>query len=57
MDEPSSLTPGEARATRREVLLRRLAETLDEMRRSGVLCPAALEDLVLRHPPRRQSRD
>ena len=41
------------RETRRELLLRRLAQTLSELRRSGVVGPAALEDLLERNRPAR----
>jgi hypothetical protein len=39
--------------TRRELLLRRLAQCLAEMQLTGVTGPVALEDLIARNPPRR----
>lgn len=43
------------RETRQDLLLRRLAQTLAEMRRIGVVGPAAFEDLLDRNRPARPS--
>lgn len=48
MDDSSSSSPSERRLPQREVLLRRLALVLEEMRRAGMRPPAALEALVQR---------
>jgi hypothetical protein len=50
MDRDSNPLPSDARATLRELLLRRLAQTLRDMRRDGIAGPAAFEDLVRRNP-------
>jgi hypothetical protein len=50
MDRDSKPLPPDARATRRELLLRRLAVMLLDMRRAGMPGPAAFEDLVDRNP-------
>jgi hypothetical protein len=44
-----------ARATRQELLIRRLAQTLAELRRVGVAGPAAFEDLLDRNRAARPS--
>jgi hypothetical protein len=49
MDEPANPWRSDGRATRRELLLRRLAHMLDEMQREGIVGPAALADLVERN--------
>ncbi len=48
MDDDSNPWPGDGRATRRELLLLRLARTLEDMRREGLACPVALEELCRR---------
>ena len=50
MDRDSHPLPPDARATRRALLLRRLAQMLDEMRLGGIAGPAALDELVGRNP-------
>lgn len=53
MDRDSNPFPSDARATRRELLLRRLAQMMDEMRREGITGPEAFEDLLRAAPPAR----
>jgi hypothetical protein len=54
MDDISNRWRSDAgRETRRDMLLRRLAQTLDELRLIGVAGPAALEDLLDRNRPPR----
>jgi hypothetical protein len=54
MDDISKPSRADAnRETRRELLLRRLAQTLADMRGIGVVGPMAFEDLVARNPPGR----
>lgn len=50
MDRDSLPLPPDARATRRELLLRRLANVLQELRLAGITGPQAFEDLVDRNP-------
>lgn len=50
MDHGSQPLPSDARATRHELLLRRLAQMLDEMALAGMSGPEAFEDLVRRNP-------
>jgi hypothetical protein len=50
MDRDSNPLPPDARATRRALLLRRLAQMLDEMRLGGIDGPAAFDELVGRNP-------
>ena len=50
MDRDLNPSPSDARATLRELLLRRLARMLDEMRLLDIAAPAAFEDLVRRNP-------
>ena len=50
MDRDSNPLPSDPRATLRELLLRRLAQMLHDMRRDGIAGPTALEDLVRRNP-------
>jgi hypothetical protein len=50
MDRDSNPLPSDARATRRALLLRRLAQMLDEMRQEGITGPAAFEELAGRNP-------
>jgi hypothetical protein len=49
MDDFANPLPSDGRATRRQLLLRRLSQMLDEMRLGGVSGPAPLEDLVERN--------
>jgi hypothetical protein len=50
MDRDRKPSPSDGRATRRELLLRRLVQMLDELALAGVAGPEALEDLVRRNP-------
>jgi hypothetical protein len=50
MDRDSNPLPPDARATRRELLLRRLAGMLRDLRLGGIEGPAAFEDLLGRNP-------
>lgn len=50
MDHDSRPLPSDARATRRELLLRRLAQAIEEMRLLGIAGPEAFEDLLRRNP-------
>jgi hypothetical protein len=50
MDRDSHPSPPDARATRHELLLRRLAQVMEEMRFLDITGPAAFEDLLRRNP-------
>lgn len=50
MDRDPNPSSSDARATLRDLLLRRLAQTLREMRTEGIAGPAAFEELVRRNP-------
>jgi hypothetical protein len=52
MDDDCHSSPPEGHATRRDLLLRRLAQMLDELRQEGMTGPAAFEALARRSPTR-----
>jgi hypothetical protein len=49
MDRDSLPLPRDARATRRELLLRRLSQVIEEMRLLDIAGPAAFDDLLRRN--------
>lgn len=51
----SNVSRSDGRETRQELLLRRLAEMLAEMRRDGVTGPRAFEDLLARRVAARRT--
>jgi N-acyl-L-homoserine lactone synthetase len=50
MDRDSHPSPFDTRATRHALLLRRLAQVMEEMRFLDITGPAAFEDLLRRNP-------
>mgnify|MGYP001075040146 CR=1 FL=1 len=46
MDDVSNPSGPDARATRQDLLLRRLAQMLGDLRRLGIAGPAAFEELL-----------
>jgi hypothetical protein len=52
MDDDLRPSPPDRRATRRDLLLRRLVQMLGELRQGGTTGPAAFEELARRSPTR-----